>query len=352
MADVPASASPALADGLAHVDTIVELHADWETTTIRFMADRITIGIDRDGWERQQAARLTEIRRDLDATVRRLADLAGPRVEEMIAQAYARGHGGPPSMARRPGLVRRVLDALRALWQRLTGRAVRDYQAAITAGTHAPAGQRRQVVQRQMNRTADRGLTIGRDQRGRTLGAVPHVQTVLQTAAGNAAMDGYLDRLTDAGEDLVRVTRSPHPCPVCEPWEDRILSIRSGTGRPTIGEARAAGLWHPRCRHTIERYVPGTPRHPHAIDHKPGTYDQEQRQRAIERHIRSWKRREAAALDDVQRQLARRKVRQWQAALRAHLAATGLQRSRMRERIDFGHSRPLTHALGGNRAVR
>lgn len=360
MADLPRSASPALADGLAQVETIVELHTQWEASTLRFMAGHIAIGIDHEGWARQQEARLAQIRRDLDATVRRLADIAGPHIEDMIGEAYARGHGGPLPEERRPGLIRRVMDAMRRLWARLTGRAVRDYRRAVTAGTHAPtpargqapAAARRAAVQRAMNRTADRGLTAGTDTHGRTLGVVPHVQTVLQTAAGNAAMDGYLDALADAGEDLVRVTRSPHPCPVCEPWEDRVLSVRTSTTRPSIATARLAGLWHPRCRHTIERYTPGMPRHKHAIDHKPGTYDEEQRQRAIERHIRTWKRREAAALDDVAGQLARRKVRQWQAALRAHLAATGLQRSRMRERIDFGHSRPLTHALGGSRAVR
>ncbi|WP_433465713.1 phage minor capsid protein [Spirillospora sp. CA-128828] len=344
---IPPSASPALADGLAHVELVVEMHAQWESTTLKFMAGRIAVGIDHPDWPQQQAARLAGIRRDLDRTVRRLVDLAGPEIEGMIEEAYRRGHGAPPAPERRPGLVRRVLDAMRGLWNRLTGNATRAYQRAVTAGTHAPAGERRQAVQRELNRTADRGLTVDRDARGRAQALVPRVQTALQTAAGNAAMDGYLDRLTAEGEDLVRVTRSPHPCPVCRPWEDRILSVIVSTRYPSIGTARAAGLWHPRCRHTIEHYRPGMPRHPHAVEHKPGTYDQEQRQRAIERHIRTWKRREAAALDDVERALARRKVRQWEAALRAHLAATGLQRSRMRERIEFGHSRPLKHALGG-----
>ncbi|MGI5418663.1 phage minor capsid protein [Actinomadura luteofluorescens] len=347
MADLPPSASPALADGLAHVETIVDLHAQWETTTLRFMAGRIAVGIDHPDWPRQQAARLAEIRRDLDRTVQRLADIAGPEIVDMIAAAYERGHDAEPGPDRRASLARRVLDAMRDLWRRLTGNATRSYQRAVTVGTHAPDGQRRQAVQRELNRTADRGLTVDRDDRGRAQALVPRVQVVLQTAAGNAAMDGYLDRMVAEGEDLVRVTLSPHPCPVCEPWEDRILSVTTSTRYPSIATARAAGLWHPRCRHTIEQYRPGQPRHPHAIVHKPGTYDQEQRQRAIERHIRGWKRREAAAIDDVERQLARRKVRQWQAALRTHLASTGLQRSRMRERIGFGHSRPLKHALGG-----
>lgn len=350
MVDVPRSASPALADGLAQVTAITHMHTEWETTTIRLMADRIAVGIDQPDWVTRQQSELARIRRDLDRTVQRLVDLAGPEIEGMIAEAYARGHGTPDpgqaqSPSRAPTLAARVLNALRALWARLTGNAAREYQRAVNAGTTVPPTQRRQAVQRQMNRTADRGIPAGRDARGRHLAVVSQVTTVLQTAAGNASMDGYIDRLAAEGEHLVRVTRSPHPCPVCEPWEDRILSLAPSTRYPTLGAARAAGLWHPRCRHTIERWEPGLPRHPHAIDHRPGTYAEEQRQRQIERHIRDWKRREAAALDDVQRQLARRKVRQWQAAMRAHIAATGLQRSRQRERIDFGHSRPIRHAL-------
>ena len=233
MADIPASASPALVDGLAQVETIVELHTQWEASTLRFMAGHIAVGIDHPDWPRQQAARLAQIRADLDATVRKLVDLAGPEIEDMISEAYVRGHGGPLPEQRRPGLIRRVMDAMRQLWARLTGSAVRDYRRAVTAGTHAPvhapartpgtsaAPARRQAVQRALDRTATRGLTIGRDTHGRTQGLVPHVQTVLQTAAGNAAMDG---RVAEVVTDRMRSSHGSHTGHGCG---DRVTRTRS-----------------------------------------------------------------------------------------------------------------------------
>ncbi|MEV0444513.1 phage minor capsid protein [Streptomyces spectabilis] len=70
----------------------------------------------------------------------------------------------------------------------------------------------------------------------------------------------------------------------------------------------------------------------------PGGYEAGQRQRAIERHIRRYKRREAAALPP--RSPARRpgKVRQWQGAMRDHLAAhPDLRRLRHREQVGAGN---------------
>jgi hypothetical protein len=82
------------------------------------------------------------------------------------------------------------------------------------------------------------------------------------------------------------------------------------------------------------------------LTNQPGTYEATQRQRDIERHIRSWKRRQAAALDDVTKAKAGAKVKQWQAELRRHLAAEGLTRSRQRERTDYGHTPSIKHAHG------
>ncbi|MGX1274896.1 phage minor capsid protein [Streptomyces phaeoluteigriseus] len=84
--------------------------------------------------------------------------------------------------------------------------------------------------------------------------------------------------------------------------------------------ARAAGLFHPNCRHSLSAYLPGvSTRPPHHAT--PGmTYEDTQRQREIERHIRAWKRRQAAAMDEAARRRAGVYVRKWQAAIRKHVA--------------------------------
>jgi hypothetical protein len=67
----------------------------------------------------------------------------------------------------------------------------------------------------------------------------------------------------------------------------------------------------------------------------PGTtYEDTQRQREIERHIRRWKRVQAAAMNDVARRKAGAKVRAWQAAMREHVAAhEHLRRKPQREQV-------------------
>lgn len=95
-----------------------------------------------------------------------------------------------------------------------------------------------------------------------------------------------------------------------------VYNLQTGDGWYVAG-----GLVVHNCRHSLSLYLPGvTTRPPHHAT--PGTtYEDTQRQRAIERHIRRWKRAQAAAMDDAARARAGAKVREWQAAARAHVAA-------------------------------
>lgn len=103
----------------------------------------------------------------------------------------------------------------------------------------------------------------------------------------------------------------------------------------SVAFARAAGLQHPNCRHSLSAYLPGVTRAPkHTAD--PEGDAARQRQRAIERQIRAWKLRAETAIDPrgPEATQARAKVGQWQAAMRAHLAANpDLRRQSAREQI-------------------
>jgi hypothetical protein len=215
----------------------------------------------------------------------------------------------------------------------------------LTAASYGPNPHA--LADRIMQQAAGRGVTGYVDAYGRNWGLTSYVDQAVQHAAGGAAIDGFTARLAAEGDDLVIVTESPHPCPLCTPWEHKVLSVSGAdTSRPSMATAREAGLFHPNCHHTIFKWAPGFVWPPNSLHHLPGTYEATQRQRDIERHIREWKRRRAAALDPLTEAKAKAKVRQWQAELRRHLAAEGLTRSRQRERTDFGHTRPLKHAHG------
>jgi hypothetical protein len=77
---------------------------------------------------------------------------------------------------------------------------------------------------------------------------------VLATAsANNAGLAVFEEETAKSGHDLVVVSGPRSGCPKCRPWIGKTLSI-SGTdpSHKSIDEAKAAGLFHPRCRHFLK----------------------------------------------------------------------------------------------------
>jgi len=65
-----------------------------------------------------------------------------------------------------------------------------------------------------------------------------------------AHLEGTANRLVEQGHDLIKVSTHRGACELCQPWQGKILSITGKTkGYPTLEEAKAAKLFHPRCRH-------------------------------------------------------------------------------------------------------
>lgn len=336
----PPSASPTLADGLAV--TVTQIYLDGEAAILAV----ITLNVRAALAAPSPGAALQGRSAPVQAAVRRIMDRTERRAEravpQVLAEAYGRGHGSERRVVEQA--VRSVLGQLAelragvlrwvaGLWNRLTG-------AAYTPDPRVTAD-------RIMQQAARRGITAYRDPSGRTWALTTYVDQAVQHAAGGSSIDGFADRLASEGDDLVIVTESPHPCPQCSPWENKVLSATGlDPRRPSMAEARAAGLFHPRCRHTIFAWHQGFTWPPNSLRNLPGTYEAEQRQRTIERYIREWKRRAAAAIDDATKAKAAAKVRAWQAELRRHLAAEGLTRSRQRERTDYGHTPSIKHAHG------
>jgi hypothetical protein len=71
-----------------------------------------------------------------------------------------------------------------------------------------------------------------------------------------AHLQGTANRLVEQGHDLVKISTHIGACPLCEPWQGKVLSITGKTkGYPTLEEAKAAGLFHPNCRHAYGLYI-------------------------------------------------------------------------------------------------
>jgi hypothetical protein len=221
-----------------------------------------------------------------------------------------------------------LLEQLRQVWATFRRSSRNAYSRIVGAAGLARDGQsRRQVVQRELDRLADRGITAFHDSQGRAWSAPGYVRQAVSHTAGLAVMDAWFEANVLEGKFLVIVPETPTTCPLCAPWLGKVLSILGNDpDRPSVAEARASGLWHPNCQHPAEQWFEGYKYKPVPVQIKrtrEALYIASQRQRAIERTIAQWQRRESAALDDIARARARRKVRQWQSALKAHIRVHG-----------------------------
>lgn len=86
------------------------------------------------------------------------------------------------------------------------------------------------------------------------------------------------------------------------------------------------------CRHSLSAYLPGVTKVPTDTADPQGDEDR-QRLRALERRLRRWKLKQAATIDPAAKRALGRTVREVQAEIRDHVAATGLIRQRHRESV-------------------
>ncbi|UUN29435.1 phage minor capsid protein [Streptomyces sp. FIT100] len=350
-----------------------DLYADAEQRLLALVAQQLAAGLEAPGWAVAKLAALGPLRRAADMLLGTLAGQVSDEVRQVVAEAYDSGRTSALEelgvlsdedrrtvAERTPGT--QAVDRLAAETAELitsTHRSilravldgVRDIVARVTATPLLGTGTRRQATQDAMRQFADRGITAFRDRAGRRWQLTSYAEMAVRTSVARAATEAHMTTLAAAGVDLVVVSNSPRECPLCRPWERKVLSINGPDGPRTVevehatidgrmirvnvagslDEARRAGLQHPNCRHSVSSYTPGLTRIENATP-DPAGYEAGQRQREIERHIRKHKRRAAAAVTPEGKPAAEAKVRQWQGAMRDHLAAhPDLRRLRHRE---------------------
>lgn len=115
----------------------------------------------------------------------------------------------------------------------------------------------KQVANNIRDRLAEHGVTGFKDKTGRQWNMRTYAEMVARTTTMQAHLEGTANRLLEHGRDLVKVSNHKNECEKCRPWEGKILSLTGKTeGYPTVAEAKAKGLFHPRCRHAYGLYVP------------------------------------------------------------------------------------------------
>lgn len=357
--------SPATAEELAKA--VLELYLRAELTMLEQVARRVARGIDADGWAEKKLAEVQTLRTATEAEIARLTGQASDAVETAVRDAYNRGVATAGTDLRGVGVSRELafgrvnLAAVDALIQDTVGRldgtrtrilrsvldGYRDVIAQTSGDVLTGTVTRRQAAQRALDLFAKRGITGLVDSAGRGWDLASYAEMATRTAVGRAAVDGHAARLLEVGFDLVIVSDVPMECELCRPWEGAVLSISgqtSGTVRAenlrsasggtvavrvvgTLDEARAAGLQHPNCRHTIGLYQPGVTR-PFGPTEDPEGAAARQEARRLERGVREWRRREAVAISPEAAAEAKRKAAVWEQRRKDHVAATMPQSER------------------------
>ncbi|MFK0289934.1 phage minor capsid protein [Streptomyces sp. NPDC090442] len=366
-----------------------DLYADAEQRLLGIVARQLAAGYDAPGWATAKLADVQALRRGAQQVVEALGTAMELEVFDVVAEAY--------NVGARAGLielgalhdedVRRIAEstpnarAVDRLAQETVDlveethrgilRGVEDgYRQVVAEVSSTPLlgiDTRRQATQRAMERFADRGLRTFVDKAGRAWSMTSYAEMTVRTSVGRAAVEAHGDRLRAAGVDLVIVSNAPHECPLCKPYEGRVLALDGPDGARVIevehavedgrmvrvriagslDEARRAGLQHPNCRHSTSAYLPGVTRAPVEHSQDPRGYEATQKQRAIERGIRKWKNRAAASTTPEGKRAAEARVRQWQAKMRAHLGEhPELIRRREREQLGAGNLPPAGGMAG------
>ncbi|MFI6485165.1 phage minor capsid protein [Nonomuraea sp. NPDC050663] len=250
-------------------------------------------------------------------------------------------------------------DVLHLAVLRVTDDIYRKVIGQVAGPVLAGSRTLRDAVQDALNQFAAGGIKGFVDAAGRAWGMREYAEMATRTATARAAVEGELATLGDAGLELVIVSRAPSSCSVCDRWENKVLAHRGAAGQrqvesvldpdqmvtvevaATVSEARAAGLLHPNCRHSLTAYLPGVTTPAPVVD--APSYEATQKQRALERKVREWKKKQAVAVDDHSKQVAKAKVEAWQQALAAHVADEGLRRKRGRERLMANETMPAPY---------
>jgi len=309
-------------------------------------------------WAEAKLQNLNAIRREIEKKSIAGLDREVPKeLQERLEDIYKRGQGSAVADLREvldeddipvtegftrtnrrtvEALANETVDKLNASHLRIL-RTVEDQYRKVVAETvdkvTTGVATRLEASQAALNRFANRGISGFVDSAGRNWDITSYSEMAIRSASGRAAIQGQKDRMQENDRDLVVVSDHDEECPLCRPWEGRVLSISGeDPNYPPLFEAEEEGLFHPNCRHSLGAYIHGLTVTPDP-EPDPSGYEDRQHQRYLERGVRKWKRREAAAMTDDAQGQARGKASEWQDRLKGFTEQEGRRRKYEREQI-------------------
>lgn len=306
--------------GDRRVGPLVRLYRRAERKLLQVLAQALAPGIGPALlWANRMLMRLFGFRRDINTIIEDTDRELPTRLTAALTGAWKDGAAAaradlPPTSATADERVLRdliddTLNAVRATHQHVPRVLENVYRRVIHDAVRAEQAtgvmDRDQVVQRALDQFARRGITGFVDSRGRRYDLVSYVETAVRAAISRAEVDAYCAQLVAGGHDLFVVSDVAGSCELCRPFEGACISITgntigaiardNSTGRSvtvtvmcSLAEARARGLFHRGCRHTISVWTPDDPAPPRAVRVPAEVRERRRRQRAATRrdHVR------------------------------------------------------------------
>jgi len=210
-----------------------------------------------------------------------------------------------------------------------------------------------------VERFLSKGITGFVDKADRNWRIGSYAEMAGRTAVNRAFNDAGVWRMQQSGVNLVTPVAADDCCEDCARYRGQILSTDGTTGTitvphstsdeqvtvvifATLDSARQNGLGHPNDRCKFVSYLPGLTIPQAGKEFDPQAEADREKQRAIERDVRKYKRREAVAGTPADQKRAQLKVRAKQAQLREHTALTGRKRVSAREQLHFSDGKGAT----------
>lgn len=309
-------------------DEILSLFSQAEAFIFALICRLLAKDIDKEDWAKLAATRVREVRLQVQDAALQLQRRGNGILATALLSAYERGVKDAttttkalPSAVRNPkadlptqlkgfnprlsllnGEARTAISGLALQIPSSASNIYSEVIAQAVANMSGPSSlTRKQAALRAVNTWSEKGVTGFVDRRGRQWSLSSYAEMATRTASNQAAVFGYADRLVESGYDLVIVSDATEECDRCRPWEGKILSV-SGTSKQgrmtknghsftvagTLAEARAAGLFHPNCRHRTVLFLPGYTAIPTNTADPEGN-KLRVKQRAYERRIRTLK---------------------------------------------------------------
>ena len=330
-------------------EQMLQVYEEAEQIMLQKVANRLAKGVDQIGWAEKKLAQVSEARAQIERSLEDCRKEANLIVSESVETAYSdsrnrfiaenkeavkdMGVSHVAPMANKVANILSEIDTRIDAAERVILRKFDDSYADIiskassmvAAGVHT----NKEALQKAMQDFADNGIYSFTDVNGNHWNLATYAEMALLTSIERASREGYLDEMREYGYDLAVISSHEGSCPLCEAWEDVIISI-SGNSKdyPSLSDAEGAGVFHPRCLHDLYTYFPdidqGALRNkPREIEPESSEYSARTVQRYMERQIRKYKSRMSASVTKQGERQAYNKVRQWQGNLREHIRENG-----------------------------